>query len=140
MAPFFVTLQPCFLEAIGGTENDSAIRISRETQGSGLTNTMLINFLFGKIYRFYTKHPVILQIVEQTGIKLSSVLCMNREAECAASACIRSATEVLCTESFTPCVTQSRREIILLVIQSEVVSIFGEIKQSALYADVAKDL
>ena len=140
VASFYATLQSCLSEAVGRTQNNSAIRVAHETQRSFFTNTMLINGLFGKIHAFNTKHPVIFEGVKQAGIKLSSVQCVNREAECAASACIGSATEVLCTESFTPCVTHSRGDIILLVVQGEVVSIFGKIKQTAFYADFAKDL
>ena len=48
------------------------------------------------------------------------------------------ATEVLCAEPFTPCVTHSRGEVVLFVVQGEVVSILGEIKQTARLADVAE--
>ena len=54
MTSFCTTLLPCLSEAVAGADNDSAIRISHETQRSGFSNTMLINLFFGKVHAFNT--------------------------------------------------------------------------------------
>jgi hypothetical protein len=61
------------LEAVAGTENDSAIRISRETQRACFTDTMLINRLFGKVHGFDTDIKVIVDGITDTGIELAPV-------------------------------------------------------------------
>ena len=61
------------LEAVATTEYDSTIRIARETQRSSFTNTMLINRLFGKVHSFETDIKIIVNIITNTGIELTSI-------------------------------------------------------------------
>ena len=61
------------LEAVASTDYDSTIRISRETQRSFGTNTMLINRLFREVYSFKAHVQVIIYRINDTSIQLTSV-------------------------------------------------------------------
>ena len=139
MASFCTTLQPCLLEAVAGTEDDSAIGVSHETQGSGFAHTMLVDFIFEQVHTFESNIKMIGYSIKNTGIKLCPVQCPNRETERTAAAGVRTAGEVLCTEGFTPRVTHPRGQAMLFVVQGEVVSSFREIQQTSFDADIAKD-
>ena len=101
---------------------------------------MLIDWLLGEVHSFDTDVKVLIYVITDAGIKLSSVQCIDREAEGTAAAGVCTGSEVLCTETFTPGVTHSCRQIVLLVVHGEVVGIFREVKQTSVDADIAKDL
>ena len=92
---------------------------------------MLINRLFGEVYSFDTNIEVIVNSIVDAGIQLTPFQSMDREAECATAARVGAASEVLCTETFTPRVTGPCGQTILLVVQREVVRPLREIQQPA---------
>ena len=70
MASFCEWLQLRFLEAVAAADNDSAIGISHETQGSALGDTMLVNLVFQEIHRFDSNTEVVIHGIVDAGIEL----------------------------------------------------------------------
>ena len=101
---------------------------------------MLINALFGKVYSLKTNIEVVVDRIVNTHIQLASVEGMNGEAERAATTRVGTATEVRCTEAFAPRVSNSRGQVILLVVQRKVVRVLRKIEQATRNADIAKYL
>ena len=74
MAPFCTALQPYLLEAVSGTHDNSAVGITHETQRSGFSHAMLINFLFGQVHAFNPNFEVLVEGVENAGDRRSPAL------------------------------------------------------------------
>ena len=82
---------------------------------------MLINFLFHEVDALNNDVQVVIHLVADVRIQLTTVKCVNGETKRAASTGISTATEVICAEAFTPCVTHTSGPTKLLVENSHIV-------------------
>ena len=95
------------LESVANARSDTTIRYADKTERACFANTVLINAFFREIHNFQANIKLVIDIIVDTCIQLSTVQSVDWEAECAAAACVSAASKVIGTEAFSPGVTHS---------------------------------
>ncbi len=94
-------------EAVDTAKDDAPVRKTDAAQRSGCRDAVLVDALFGQVHSLNTDIEVIVDRVVDAGVQLASVERVDREAERAAAAGVRAATEVERAEFLTPRVAHS---------------------------------